>query len=135
MSNCILSTRNNPYRVGDIFMSTNSDNPSIRFGGTWQLLTNELPIGHNVFGNGIGVSMTDGSNIRAVGTYGSGNVVGVNKLGQNVGTSFGGGDVGYLDNKLLGVPTKTQLDNGAYPYSYTGLEMDYITCYIWLKIA
>ena len=28
---------NNLYSVGDLFLSTNSDNPSTKFGGTWEL--------------------------------------------------------------------------------------------------
>lgn len=100
---------------------------------SWQLLAGELPIGHNVFGNGIGLGLTDGSVIGSMGTNNQAehNIAFVSQFGKELGTR----STLTQHNGVTGLITKAQLDNGEYPYSYTGLEMQSITINLWLRIA
>lgn len=41
LENRIENIISNIYKVGDLFMTTNDENPSSRFGGTWRKLTDD----------------------------------------------------------------------------------------------
>lgn len=108
---------------------------------SWTLLASELPIGKNVFGNGKSLGISDNTYIGGtLGNFPSNNDKGLyiaytkNAMGKDVGASASFGLEGTI-TKIMGVITKSQLDNGAYPYSYTGLEMQSITINLWLRIA
>lgn len=45
MANCLLSNRINPYQIGDIYITTSTINPSVRFGGIWEKLENVFLFG------------------------------------------------------------------------------------------
>lgn len=124
------------HPIGSLYITTDSNNPSSILGGTWTLLTSKMPIGENVFGNGKALGATDSNTFRGLNignNFGAANLL-KQAFSSNINTSTTSeGDA--TANKTIGIVTKAQLDNGSYPYSYTGLVMDTITAYIWQRTA
>lgn len=120
------------YKVGDLFLTTNNENPSIRFGGTWEL-----------FGKGktlvcVDISDSDFNTVKKTGgekthtltksempshghqTY----VYNSRSEGKYVSSSNGTNPVGYT-NVFSADVGGDQPHNNVPPY---------ITCYIWIRV-
>lgn len=101
---------------------------------SWSLLASKMPIGENVFGNGKGMVVSDNNKSLQVYQASGGSLSFANiNIGNDIGTTVTAIVAG--NDKVTSIITKEQLDNGAYPYSYTGLEMESITINIWKRIA
>lgn len=121
------------HPIGTIYETTDANfNPANQWGGTWTLIGTKKPIGNNVFGNGKTLGLYDNANFGGTGVYSSGDIRAYQSLfGGNVGGAIGGSNL----SKGAGVPTKSQLDNGVYPYENTGLIVDSIDCYTWRRVS
>lgn len=125
------------YPVGSIYQTTDANfDPANIWGGTWELLSNKMPIGENVFGNGLALGLTNGINYA-----GLGGVISEDRpirtarslFGKNQDTSFSSNNTNVTQSIYgLGVPTKTQL--GDNPQN-SGLIIDSIECYTWRRTA
>lgn len=122
---------NSYYKVGDLFLTTNSENPSVRFGGTWEL-----------FGKGktlvcVDTSDTDFSTVKKTGgekthTLTTDEMPSHNHTENCVGTNW------YQD----GSSGNWRISSALEPYRSTGKTggdkahnnlQPYITCYIWIR--
>lgn len=126
------------YPVGAVYQNTTNVNPSTFIPGTtWQLISSVALASEHIFGNGLSIGMTTGSNNITLGLLsgGSGNplVSGAGGgYGHNVGTSMGGNSGNTQPSYSLGLKTKSAL--GDYP-EYSGLIADTITVYMWERTA
>lgn len=124
------------YPVGSVYFSVSNTNPATTFGfGTWELIGSKLAISENVFGNGKGFALTEGSNVYPLGFNYSRTQYAVGPAWASVGSANGTTtDTGNIFNnqKVVGSPTKAQL--GANPQN-SGLIVDTETIYSWKRTA
>ena len=118
------------YKVGDLFLTTNNENPSVRFGGTWEL-----------FGKGktlvcVDDNDDDFSTVKKTGGEKT-HTLTINEMPSHNHHFFRGTD----GTSYFGVTGKEP--NGGSPYqidtssagggqSHNNLQ-PYITCYIWIR--
>ena len=124
------------YPIGSVYFSVNDTNPStILGGGTWELIGSKLAVRENVFGNGYGLALTNGTSIGELN-----NDVAYD-YGANVSTHNYPKTVYYHNDRaptyspvtgLVGIPTKSNL--GSNP-QYSGLILDTETIYSWKRVA
>lgn len=128
------------YKVGDIFITTNSENPSVRFGGTWEL-----------FGPGRGLvcvntSDTDFNTIKKTGGskthYHLSPLTWFQKSGSNsyFGTTNVQGMTTVYDRDVYGAVFSSSIGTTdlswtklAYHTSVDSNLQPFITCYIWIR--
>lgn len=134
MSNCIITNRSNPYKIGDCFFTTTNDNPADRFGGIWSKLTDTIAYGP-VVGSGKSLALSDGSNLYGIFNNSSGFIDNrVGAFGKDVGSTNIG--TGVANQKTLGVATKDEiLDVSGATLDYSGLIADTISIKIWVKVG
>lgn len=126
------------FPVGAIYQNTTGTNPGTFITGTtWQLISSVALASEHIFGNGLSIGMTTGSNNITLGLMsgGSGNpsVSGASGgYGHNVGTSMSGNNGTTQPSYSLGLKTKTALGN--HP-EYSGLIADTIKVYMWKRTA
>ena len=112
------------YKVGDLFLTTNNENPSVRFGGEWEL-----------FGKGKTLVCVDeeDSNFSTVKKTGgeSKHKLTANEMPATVwhsGDNTGGVNISINGGSVYGMRTQGtnlgQEHNNLQPY---------ITCYIWIR--
>lgn len=120
------------YKVGDLFLTTNSENPSIRFGGTWEL-----------FGKGktlvcVDTSDTDFNEVKKTG--GSKYIQEhYHDLLISTNTSTGGSvdrlSPVQINKSTSGRTTFTSGNvNDTVETGNSGNLQPYITCYIWIRV-
>ncbi len=127
-------TINNLYKIGDLFLSTNSENPTVRFGGTWEL-----------FGKGRTLVCVDedDSDFNIVKKTGGekNHTLTVNEMpSHNHPLKYSDSDTGFGGNYLTAgkkstyKTSATAIDNigGGQPHNNV---QPYITCYIWVRIS
>lgn len=118
------------YKVGDLFLTTRNENPSLRFGGTWEL-----------FGKGktlvcVDTSDSDFSTVKKTGGEKK-HTLTINEMPShsheipkyNWEVPTGRGAVAHYDNIEKENSSSTgggQAHNNLQPY---------ITCYIWIRTA
>ena len=130
------------YKVGDIFITTNSENPSVRFGGTWEL-----------FGPGktlvcVDTSDTDFNTVKKTGGGKTHNHLSpLTWKGKDGGNSYFGvtnvqGITHVHDRDIYGAQYTTGISASdlswetlAYYTSSNSNLQPFITCYIWIRIA
>ncbi|MGN1298239.1 MAG: phage baseplate protein [Clostridia bacterium] len=131
------------YEIGDLFLTTNSENPSIRFGGTWEL-----------FGKGktlvcVDDSDSDFSAVKKTGGEKTHTLTG-EEMPSHSHTLFSnsksysstGSGYWHLPSAVEGYSSgnKVQIYNyNSGTNNYGGNEphnnlQPYITCYIWIRI-
>lgn len=115
------------YKVGDLFLTTNSENPSVRFGGTWEL-----------FGKGktlvcVDTSDSDFSTVKKTGGEKTHKLV-TSELPNHAkdgATTAGGWYAGEIKNYSSG---QYKLTTAGSDQAHNNLQ-PYITCYIWIRTA
>lgn len=121
------------YKVGDLFLTTNSENPSIRFGGTWEL-----------FGKGKTLVCVDDSDIEFNEVKKTGgekeHTLTIDEMpSHNHSVKYASNDTGFGDNYFT-AGKKGSYNTSSVPINYTGGGKShnnlqpYITCYIWIRI-
>lgn len=105
------------YKVGDLFLTTNSENPSVRFGGTWEL-----------YGKGKTLVCVDSSDTdfnEAKKTGGS-KETHLQYITSGYGLQIN--STAFSDRAVVGKPGLSQevFDKGNL--------QPYITCYIWIRV-
>ncbi len=113
------------YKVGDLFLTTRNENPSLRFGGTWEL-----------FGKGKTLVCVDDSDsdFNAVKKTGGEkkHVLTTSELPNHAkdgATTDGGWYAGEIKNYSSGNYKLTTAGNDS---PHNNLQ-PYITCYIWIR--
>lgn len=128
------------YKVGDLFLTTNSENPSVRFGGTWEL-----------FGKGktlvcVDTSDSDFNTVKKIGGEKK-HTLSESEMPTHTHTQYYG-DIPWVDDNASGVSiwgnktvyntsvkskaNKTSSAGGSQPHNNL---QPYITCYIWIRTA
>lgn len=114
------------YKVGDLFLTTRNENPSLRFGGTWEL-----------FGKGktlvcVDTGDSDFSTVKKTGGEKT-HTLTIDELPKEAWHSKGqtGGISTFISpGNMYGINTQgTNLGQ-----SHNNLQ-PYITCYIWIRTA
>lgn len=110
------------YPIGSIYISVNSNDPSIYFGGEWERCANgRTLIGVNESDNDFNLAKKEGGNK----TYTLNLLTSANNQGTTVqGPGYGGK---VIINESQG--------NGAYIQKHINVLQPYFTCYIWQRIA
>lgn len=127
-----LNTGLMAYPVGSIYMSVNSTDPSILFGGIWEAWgTGRVPVG-------VDTSQTDFNTVEKTGGEKE-HTLTVNEMPSHRHESHMNFDA-IAQNSLTGWPTNTNGFNGVYTdYAGGGLAHNnlqpYITCYMWKRIS
>lgn len=119
------------YKVGDLFFTTNKENPSIRFGGSWEL-----------FGKGktlVCVDETDSdfNEVKKTGGEKTHKLTIEEMPTHNHRAYTAGGSISGIthttnvsyNNGQLGADTNTK--GGNQPHNNL---QPYITCYIWIRV-
>lgn len=127
IENAINNFVNVIYPIGSLYMSINSTNPSILFGGSWEMLVENmnLPIGSDV-------TITSNGKFELVGAYGEniGFQTPSTVINKNGGT---GGALFVNNNTVTGSSTNAKLSY------YGGLKGNIKTVisgvYIWKRVA
>lgn len=124
------------YPIGSVYANTSNTNPKSILGfGTWTLLTSTLNVNGIVYGNGIGLGLTNGTKLAVLGGQVNYYVGSWTGIGKAVGKSTSPA-MDMTSGKVLGVPTKAQITAQGSGYeNATGLTTDTITCYIWKRTA
>ena len=130
------------YPVGSILMSTDSANPSTRFGGTWAAWgTGRVPVGVSTGETEFNtVQKTGGAKthtLAATEIPAHQHRIGPN-YGGNIGYSEGGGatwyTVGYGSARVSSNDLKTGTQDTTVGQAHNNLQ-PYITCYMWRRTA
>lgn len=102
---------------------------------SWTLLASKLPIGENVFGNDIGLPLTDnGTNRYGELVENASFIKTTPGMGKSTGQSASAQTI-FTNNVVLGVPSKNNLDNAQQSYANTGLVMESVSVNMWLRTA
>ena len=120
------------YKVGDLFLTTRDENPSLRFGGTWEL-----------FGKGKTlVCVDDGdddfSTVKKTGGEKNHTLTLDEMPSHNHSVKYASNDTGFGDNYFT-AGKKGNYNTSNVPINYTGGGQahnnlqPYITCYIWIR--
>ncbi len=121
------------YKVGDLFLTTNSENPSLRFGGTWEL-----------YGKGkvlvcVDPDDSDFSAVKKTGGEKEHTLTIDEMPSHNHSVKYASNDTGFGDNYFT-AGKKGSYNTSSVPINYTGGGKShnnlqpYITCYIWIRI-
>ena len=121
------------YKVGDLFLTTNSENPSLRFGGTWEL-----------YGKGkvlvcVDPDDSDFSAVKKTGGEKEHTLTIDEMPSHNHSVKYASNDTGFGDNYFT-AGKKGNYNTSNVPINYTGGGKShnnlqpYITCYIWIRI-
>lgn len=120
------------YKVGDLFLTTRNENPSLRFGGIWEL-----------FGKGktlvcVDDSDSDFSTVKKTGGEKT-HTLTINEMpSHNHSVKYASNDTGFGDNYFT-AGKKGNYNTSNVPINYTGGGQahnnlqPYITCYIWIR--
>lgn len=120
------------YKVGDLFLTTRNENPSVRFGGTWEL-----------FGKGktlvcVDDSDSDFKTVKKTGGEKT-HTLTINEMpSHNHSVKYASNDTGFGDNYFT-AGKKGNYNTSNVPINYTGGSQPhnnlqpYITCYIWIR--
>lgn len=120
------------YKVGDLFLTTRDENPSLRFGGTWEL-----------FGKGktlvcVDDNDDDFSTVKKTGGEKT-HTLTINEMpSHNHSVKYASNDTGFGDNYFT-AGKKGNYNTSNVPINYTGGGQahnnlqPYITCYIWIR--
>lgn len=121
------------YKVGDLFLTTRSENPNLRFGGTWEL-----------YGKGkvlvcVDPDDSDFSTVKKTGGEKT-HTLTINEMpSHNHSVKYASNDTGFGDNYFT-AGKKGSYNTSSVPINYTGGGKShnnlqpYITCYIWIRI-
>ena len=122
------------YKVGDLFLTINSENPSVRFGGTWELFgkgktlvcVDEEDSDFNI-ANKTGGEKTHTLTISEIPSHSHG-LANYNANGGNTNynTVMAQNKKGWTGNIF------TENNGGGQPHNNI---QPYITCYIWVRTA
>lgn len=120
------------YKIGDLFFTTNKENPSIRFGGSWEL-----------FGKGktlvcVDEEDSDFNEVKKTGGEKTHKLT-FNEMPKHTHRNY------VYNSTSYGLYTASS--NGTNPINYTAVPTDsagedqphnniqpYITCYIWIRV-
>lgn len=127
------------YPVGSVYLNINNINPSSFITGTtWELISSVGLASNHVFGNGIALGLSNGTNKfgfqrNAVNTSVNGGLTASDAtFGGTVGTSQSGNNQTTSVSAVLGVITKTEAGDNP---EYSGIIADTITLYTWKRTA
>ena len=121
------------YKVGDLFLTTRSENPNLRFGGTWEL-----------YGKGkvlvcVDPDDSDFSAVKKTGGEKEHTLTIDEMPSHNHSVKYASNDTGFGDNYFT-AGKKGSYNTSSVPINYTGGGKShnnlqpYITCYIWIRI-
>ena len=121
------------YEIGDLFFTTRSENPNLRFGGTWEL-----------YGKGkvlvcVDPDDSDFSAVKKTGGEKEHSVTIDEMPSHNHSVKYASNDTGFGDNYFT-AGKKGNYNTSNVPINYTGGGQahnnlqPYITCYIWIRI-
>lgn len=123
------------YPIGSLYTTTSNSNPSDVFPNTtWVKVAEKMPIGENVYGNGLNLGLTNGINYA-----GLGGVISEDRpirtarslFGENQDTSFSSSNTNVTQSIYgLGVPTKEQLSDNP---QNSGLITDSVVVNVWQR--
>ena len=121
------------YNVGDIFLTTNKENPSIRFGGTWELIAKGRTL--------VGVDPED-EDFNEVGKTGGSKFLQkhthkVQGEGKNADIILGDDRWGWSNGVVPASATNggTHIIAAESGTGDSGNLQPYITCYIWKRVS
>ena len=121
------------YKIGDIFLSTSSENPAERFGGTWELISKGRTL------VGVDESDTDFATVKKTGgskthTLTLDQIPSHNhKLSNSVGTGSGSSNGFSWGLNIADWGSHTTQNTGGSK-AHNNLQ-PYFTCYIWCRTA
>lgn len=121
------------YEIGDLFFTTRSENPNLRFGGTWEL-----------YGKGkvlvcVDPDDSDFSTVKKTGGEKEHTLTIDEMPSHNHSVKYASNDTGFGDNYFT-AGKKGSYNTSSVPINYTGGGKShnnlqpYITCYIWIRI-
>lgn len=121
------------YEIGDLFFTTRSENPNLRFGGTWEL-----------YGKGkvlvcVDPDDSDFSAVKKTGGEKEHTLTIDEMPSHNHSVKYASNDTGFGDNYFT-AGKKGSYNTSSVPINYTGGGKShnnlqpYITCYIWIRI-
>lgn len=121
------------YKVGDLFLTTRSENPNLRFGGTWEL-----------YGKGkvlvcVDPDDSDFSAVKKTGGEKEHTLTIDEMPSHNHSVKYASNDTGFGDNYFT-AGKKGSYNTSSVPINFTGGGKShnnlqpYITCYIWIRI-
>ena len=121
------------YEIGDLFFTTRSENPNLRFGGTWEL-----------YGKGkvlvcVDPDDSDFSAVKKTGGEKEHTLTIDEMPSHNHSVKYASNDTGFGDNYFT-AGKKGNYNTSNVPINYTGGGQahnnlqPYITCYIWIRI-
>lgn len=122
------------YEIGDLFFTTRSENPNLRFGGTWEL-----------YGKGkvlvcVDPDDSDFSAVKKTGGEKEHTLTIDEMPSHNHSVKYASNDTGFGDNYFT-AGKKGNYNTSNVPINYTGGGQahnnlqPYITCYIWIRTA
>ena len=120
------------YEVGDLFLTTNTENPNKRFGGTWELVAKGCTL------VGVDTSQVEFNAVKKTGGEKEHKLtveeMPSHKHNMNYGfDSDGGNGTGYHYSGTIGYNKFAMLNEGGdKPHNNMP---PYFTCYIWMKTA
>lgn len=121
------------YEIGDLFFTTRSENPNLRFGGTWEL-----------YGKGkvlvcVDPDDSDFSAVKKTGGEKEHTLTIDEMPSHNHSVKYASNDTGFGDNYFT-AGKKGSYNTSSVPINFTGGGKShnnlqpYITCYIWIRI-
>lgn len=121
------------YEIGDLFFTTRSKNPNLRFGGTWEL-----------YGKGkvlvcVDPDDSDFSAVKKTGGEKEHTLTIDEMPSHNHSVKYASNDTGFGDNYFT-AGKKGSYNTSSVPINFTGGGKShnnlqpYITCYIWIRI-
>lgn len=128
-----MPTLDNIYPVGSIYMSVNSTNPSIFFGGTWETWgSGRVPVGMDISDTNFNVAeKTGGSKTHTLTNSELPSNQYSNAYWSNTFTASQGSGIGSVPYGA-GPNTATRVSGGGI--AHNNLQ-PYITCYMWKRTA
>lgn len=125
------------YKIGDIFITTNNENPADRFGGTWEKLPNETFL--MTASSNYVVKSTGGENtvtlFQAHIPYMEADIY--DTLDNKLNTGYGGGTtntniISTTAPENMGRTLKAKINGGGQPHNNMP---KFYAVYIWIRVA